>query len=264
MASLRVRARQFAKAEPPLVAAADWRLQAATWMTKPAVVNGHEYAAGTLVSIHGQARTSAEDPIIDFGVPSVTALLLDHAARLDIAYQDFSARRLPAGPNMNLRNFELFELFESRMASVVFAHSALEAFANEMISRAYAGSYRYEPVVKNGVSVSYDLESVERKLTLEEKLAKVIPNILSIPSPKGKRPWNKFQKLKKLRDRVVHCKARDRAASKPDDDVLWRALLEPAARTLAFDAYNLMGYFYRAKPTEMPRWFANWPYNEPL
>lgn len=233
-------------------------------MTKPRLINGHEYPVGTLISIHGQARTTPANPIINFGVPSVIALLLDHSARLDIAYQDYSASRLSTDPNMGFTNFEIFEFFESRLASVVFAYSALEAFANELISWAYAGTYRYEPVIKNRVSVSYDLESVERKLSLEEKLARVIPSIFSIPSPKRKRPWNRFQKIKKLRDRIVHCKARDRNASKPDDNVLWRALLEPSARNVAFDAYNLMGYFYEAIPTEMPRWFANWSYDEPI
>ncbi len=193
-------------------------------------------------------RTAQNAPIVDFGIPNVTALFLSQAARLDIASQDFSETRLSAVSDLNQRNFQLFEFFESRMASVVFSHSALEAFANEVISRAYAGTYRYEPVMKNGVSVSYDFNSIERKVSLEEKLATVIPEIFAVPSPKGKRPWNRFQKLKKLRDRIVHCKARDRAPSKPDDDVLWRALIDPAGRNVAFDAYGLIGYFYEAKP----------------
>lgn len=232
-------------------------------MTEPAIINGHEYPVGTLVTIHGQTRANKVSAIVDFGVPSVTALLLNHAARLDIATQDFSETQVHTAADVNRRKFALFEFFEHRMASVVFAYSALEAFTNEVVSRAYAGAYRYEPVIENGVSLSYDLESVERKLSLEEKLTQIIPSIFAIPSPKGRRPWNRFQKLKKLRDRIVHCKARDRAASKPDDDVLWRALLDPLARVVAFDAYKLMGYFYELKPTEMPRWFANWPYDEP-
>jgi len=264
LVSARIRARRFAKTEPPLVAAADWRLQAATWITKAVVVNGHEYAEGALITLHGQVRARRSGPVLGFGVPSVTALLLDHAARLDITDQDFSENRFTPGQDMNQGNFELFEFFESRMAAVVFAHSALEAFSNEVISQAYAGTYRYEPVLKQGVSISYDFESIERKLSLEEKLTKVIPEIYQVQSPKGKRPWNRFQHLKKLRDRIVHCKARDRAASKPDDDFLWRALIEPTARRVAFDAYSLIGYFYEARPAQMPRWFANWPYDEPI
>lgn len=149
------------------------------------------------------------------------------------------------------------------MASIVFSYSALEAFANEIISHAYGKGFRYQPKLKTGVSVSYDLETIERKLALEEKLATVIPEVFGIATPKGRRVWNQFQKLKNVRDRIAHCKARDRAASKPDSDVLWRALLDPASRKTAFDAYRLIGFFYESKPTEMPRWFANWPYEEP-
>ena len=225
----RVCSKPFKKDEPPLVSACDWRLQAATGVTQPVVVNGHEYPIGTAMVMSGQTRVGPSAPIIDFGVPSVAALLLDHAARLDIAAHDFSGRPILLAEKINEHNFGLFEFFESRMASVVYSSCALDAFSNEVISRSYAAGFRYIATLKDGISVSYDLESVERKLSLDEKLARVIPAAYSIPTPKGKRPWGNFKKLKRLRDRIVHCKVRDRAASRPDDDVLWRALLEPSA-----------------------------------
>ena len=150
------------------------------------------------------------------------------------------------------------------MASVVFSFTAVESFANQAISRAYASGFRYEQQTRgNSSPTSLELGTVERELALDEKLSRVLPLIFNVPTPKGTITWQSFKNLKKIRDRIVHPKTRDTEQSGPDADTLWKILLERPERFPSFQAYDIIGYFYERSAGEMPRWYANWPYDEP-
>ncbi|MGB8910579.1 MAG: hypothetical protein WCC84_17680 [Candidatus Cybelea sp.] len=45
-----------------------------------------------------------------------------------------------------------------------FSYAALEAFANEAITRAYANGFRYERKAKGGLVANFDLDAIERNL----------------------------------------------------------------------------------------------------
>ena len=50
---------------------------------------------------------------------------------------------------------------------------------------------------------------LERRLSTEDKLCQVLPRVMNVATPKGKRPWEAFMKLKEARDAAVHLKHGD-------------------------------------------------------
>jgi hypothetical protein len=210
--------------EHPNVNQHDWRLHAATAVSKPALLqNGELLDVGTVIKVAGAVKVAKTGETLQLGAPSVTAMFLDLAARL--GKQEATLHREVIAMATNGITVEdeprVFDGIENRMASLVFALIALESFANEMIEEAYGiRGYRYAPTLKSGLTVSYDLEHVENRVTLEEKLGVIVPESLSVSSPKGRTVWNHFKRLKELRNRISHFKGRDRGNSR--DKTLWR------------------------------------------
>lgn len=247
--------------EHPNVSRHDWRLHAATSITQPTTVQGQFYDVGTVVKVSGPIKVSREESPLQLGAPSVTAMFLDMAATFDQQEANLRNEALalvgkPISPSDEQR---LFDGCERRMAALVFAYTSLESFANEVIEHAYGViGFRYEPVMKGELSVSYDLEHVEYKLQLDEKLGAIVPSALSVKSPRGRTEWNQFQRLKDLRNRIIHYKGRDRGPSQ--DKTLWRELLSDKSSNFALQAYTLIAFFYDQTPTIAPRWFCRYPH----
>ena len=90
-------------------------------------------------------------------------------------------------------------------STVIFAFTALEAYSNECIPDPFTWTTRRR---KGGVEeeVTYDREGVERYVVLAEKLDAILPGVFTVKSVKGRAPWENFQKLRALRDRLIHLK----------------------------------------------------------
>jgi hypothetical protein len=243
--------------EHPNVAKHDWRLHAATTITKEATINGTVFPVGSVVKASSQIRLSKKGEILNLGAPNVPAMLLNLADQFDLRattlHQDVLTLA-KSGKSEASDDTQLFDALEARMGAAVFAYTALEAFANEVIENAYGKGFRYAPTLRSGLTVSYDLESIERKLSLEEKIASVIPAALAVNSPKGRTPYNRFKRLKDLRDRIIHLKGRDRIYS--NDKTFWRELMSAKSADFAIQAYDIIAFFFNQIPGEVPRWFA--------
>ena len=143
---------------------------------------------------------------------------------------------------------EAIDYLELMMQSVVFAFTALEAFVNEMIP----DDYVYEKQGRK-CDESYKKKDIERWLTIDEKYGKVLPEVLAIESPKGKhRSWSDLQKLKKVRDRLIHMKSDDRKSSGPELETIWSELVtaEPPYK----ESFAIISYFI-SKTEVRPRWY---------
>ncbi len=249
--------------EPPDVAAQDWRLLAATWMTKPAILNGNLLPAGSVVKRTKALRLSRNAGKVMTGAPCITAMLLDVAARFDIETHDLPDALLSASTldERALAETQLFDWLEKRMVSAIFSFSAVESFANEVVEHAYGlKGFRYIQPRKSGVHASLDFETVQRRLQIEEKIAIIVPQALGVISPKGRTQYNSFKRLKDLRDRIIHCKGRDQSYS--NDATLIQELLTPQSRDFAAQMYGLIGYFYEQVPQDIPRWYRLWPWRK--
>ncbi len=230
--------------EKPPILGIDWRYRVVTTLAEDfkSPYTGILHKKGAPVSVttfvkHGKKR-------ISIGDPSAPALFLSQSHK---AYQQaigihpfVSESSHAEGGDSSPRVYDYLELI---MASIVFAYSAIEAFVNEEIPESF--TYEIERPT-SGILVPLQKESIERKVSLDEKLATALPEAKGFPSPKGLKIWEDYVHLRKLRDRIVHLKSSDRAHSKNDDlypNSIWSELLNPQQRNYPIVAKNMMLHF---------------------
>ena len=248
--------------EDASVAAEDWRLNVVTTLAQPATFQ-YAHPAGTIVKGIAQVdRVSGSE--LAFGVPNISALLIDSAQRLfDSGNQYFA--RLSADSKKRIEIFQaegdLFEALEARMGCIVFSFTAIEAYANARIVGAYQQmQYHYTGKDRSGQAVQMSLEDIERNTSIEEKLLTILPQIMGVKLNKGRATWSAFKNLKRIRDRIIHCKNADLIGNKPGVLTLWHDLASDRFPNAPKDALELIGFFEDgAAESNRSRWFAKRP-----
>ena len=102
----------------------------------------------------------------------------------------------------------LFDYLEQAMSAAMSAYAAIEAFCNNVIVDRSRGPIMLKR--HKGVE-TMSPEEVERRVTTDEKLKRIVPDLLGYPTPAGKAVWQRYVKLKNLRDSVTHFKRKDQA-----------------------------------------------------
>lgn len=103
-------------------------------------------------------------------------------------------------PSLEIQK-EYYDYFEIIIEAVIFAYTALEAFANICIPSGW--EYQTEA---NGVKTIYSKEAIERKFPLRDKFKKIIRPILNTPDPSREGWWKTFTELENLRNEIIHTK----------------------------------------------------------
>jgi hypothetical protein len=192
---------------------------------------------------------------VNFGLPSSTALFLNSALsvrkqvmsiKIDDCFNIHPEGLWPDDSKL------LFDFFELMILQIICSYSAIETFANVMINQAAKEDYIYRVIKKNGKQEEFNKEQAER-LKLEVKLDKILPDILFVKSPKGKKIWEKFRHLEKLRDRLIHLKSTDMQPSGPENKSIWGDLIRNHQTNFSEQAHELMGHYLAGK--QSPRWF---------
>jgi hypothetical protein len=196
-----------------------------------------------------------------FRVPSAPALFLDLSYRLHIEAENIlvecmqAATPLVEGGVAGLGERKLYTFFERYMGSVVFAHTALEAFVNDELPKEYV-----HEVPNKAYTRRYSKSQIERHLSLREKLECVLPAAWQIESPQTQEPvWIEFLKLEKLRHDIIHLKSADRRYSEDSPLTIWSRTLERPLSKAFENAKALMGHFYTRLDCP-PDWFRNCPF----
>lgn len=240
----------------------DWRYRVATTITEDYIdaSSGVVYPAGSFVTTdtyvkHGNRRARLGDP-------SAAALFLNSSHRAyqqAIAQHPFLATDWPPkdGTDPSVR---IYDYLEEVIASIVFAYTALESFANEMIPEEFI--YEFQETTDSGLGVvhHYDKEMIERNLSLTDKMTTVLPRVTKKQSPKGLKVWEDFVVLRRLRNRIVHLKSSDRSRSKAHDlypDSIWSELLNPKQPNYPSTAKDMILYF---KDFETTHWLKHCPF----
>ena len=248
------------KDEESSIKNADWRLQAVTTLANDWVSpwTGTKHEKGCSVMLSGKAKFGIKT--LNFLIPSMTALFLDYSNDLwmqsQSVLQDESAFKARVSKHISksvvfpTSDDKLFRLFEKRMASIVFAYSALEAFANEYIPDNYV--FQKERGDKK-CTESYTKEQIENIISMDHKIGTILPEILTVSSPKGTALWERYLILKSLRDRIVHMKSNDRKSVSIDDGSIWQDLTNRRLPNFSKEAKDIIGYLLSKK--DRPRWF---------
>lgn len=232
--------------------------------------DGRHYAVDKIGTGLGSLATTERinSMIVNFSLPSAPALFLNLAYKAFVTYRDVEVPTLfdlhPQGRWPDDVK-ALFDFCEQYAAHVIFAFTALEAFANEVIANEVAeNGYSYTTArarnkAQPGEKVTYRGEAIERSVSLDEKLAQVLPDALNVGSPKGLHIWRDHKNLKRWRDRLIHLKMADRQPRGPEVKSIWGDMLRNPTEPFCDNAHKIMGYF-GPKVTNR-RWHQKYPYS---
>ena len=126
---------------------------------------------------------------------------------------------------------------------VTFNFQALEAFSNHQIQALLKGT---NSVQRRGGAKELSANELERELATEEKLATVLPDLFKIKTPKRKKVWERFVKLKRARDSSIHLKKRA-ARSELDIESLYFQFLNDDAKEFPRAALSIVEHFLPSK-----------------
>lgn len=244
----------------------DWRVLAKATLAKPvppAYPGGPSHEAGDRLTV-GTWTTGPEGERIRFTAPSLVALLMDLAIRgmrraktlrRTLAYENVPSpegiAKCVAEPNIP----HLFDMFQACVTTVTSAFGALEAFSNYFIAAKVTEPYSL--IRRHGLQ-ELQPDELPRVTSLEEKLATILPDVLSVESPKGKKVWEQFKALKSARDATVHLKNSDVYYGGKFSDggtPLFSVFFQESV--LEFPAYALNMIEHFGPPAEGSQWFKH-------
>lgn len=213
---------------------------------------------GSAVKLIAMSNFSKTTPLT-FGLPSISALYLDLAAKLHkesfdgMKEDDFIAKYSADPVRFGVKNeSQLFDLLEKRIASVIFSYTSLESFANMEIPKDYI--YRRTRDDKKRLE-EYDKDQIERYISLKEKLTVILPEIYKIKSPKNKKVWHKYTSLEKTRNRLIHIKSQDVRSANFNEDTLWGLIVKEEFPDYPLYALEIIKYYVASKKPPF-RWVA--------
>jgi hypothetical protein len=233
---------------------ADWRCHTVIRVAKDTNAPGlGELKAGELGRVVGISHYKSKR--VAFTVPRATALFLNLSQRhyeeaREIA-QDFSV----APTLKTLDDEEAFAYLENIMASVVFAYTALESFANEEIPNDYIYT-----VDKGGKCQEvYNKVQIEKFLSLAVKLGSILPAVGGVRSPKGIKAWQDYLELESLRHSIIHMKEAERDSRLESSKSVWGRLIKSPVPYYLPVAKRMIDHFYKPRKAK-PHWHENFPF----
>lgn len=177
--------------------------------------------------------------------------------RTRIAWAVSPARFLPFGQGLSAeRQVQdesvdvLFDYIEEAMLAATASFSAIEAFCNVTLVERLSGPIS---VKRRNETVLMTSEELEEKVGTDEKLKRLVPDALGVPSPAGKAVWERYKRLKLLRDSITHFKRRDLTRKDAEPTAL-HALLAVDPFVHPESSLEMMRYFCGPEPA---RWLKN-------
>ena len=153
---------------------------------------------------------SPQGPPIGFPAPSATAIALGvacraaHAASVLRKQLRFGPAIAPVGRVLSLDHAttsQLFDYFEQCFIATVFSIQALEAYCNYKISQGLHTDYKVE---RRGKTIFLSPAEAERELSIDEKLGALLPELLNVPTPRGRKEWEAYVNIRRIRDATIH------------------------------------------------------------
>ena len=238
----------------------DWRVQAWSPIGKPfhGAELGHTFPVWSDVVEYSPVKWGRR--FLGLAVPNGTAVFVNLSRtaykQAESLLKDTSKQKARGNQTVFADDGDGINWTEAMVASVIFAFTALEAFANEMIPE----DYIWKPSEKDRQDEKeYTKEMVEMCLPLDTKLGEILPGVLDSTSLKGTRAWERYVEMKRIRNRLIHLKDRDRHGTGPEDDTVWGALVSiPAPHTTALAVIDRL-----LKRTEKkPDWRRFYPHRD--
>lgn len=233
----------------------DWHLQATTHQAEDWLNpwTGSTSPKGTRITVVSVIRLTKKK-LLTLPLPNATAAMLNASAN---AYEIARSLRANSGIDKTLKNDVSFhskndalDYIERMIEAIVLAFSAIEAFANELIP----ADFEYGRHKKSEIILEVEnKKTIERFVSLNEKLTSVLPEVIGCKSPKGAHCWEGYKQLQNARDRIIHMKTEDRKSSGPGVDTIWKVIV--LAPTPHLEAKAIIDHFVKAM-TNKPQWHS--------
>lgn len=101
---------------------------------------------------------------------------------------------------------DVYDYIEEIQSAIVFAYTALEAFAN--LSTPHGHTYQAKKNSK-GIIESYDKVAIERWLSLKTKIKYILPELYDTKAVEKEKWWGQFVTLEEYRNEIIHQKSID-------------------------------------------------------
>lgn len=239
----------------------DWRLMKTGWVTSG--INGEQWdppramrGSTWHVPINGNE--------ISFATPSAAALHLNAAWKSAKRAQSIKEQLaihvfMTDAGRYSLQAAEesmaaLFDYFEEMIGVAFSSFGAIEAYCNQLVIERAQGPFALKR--KKGAVDSLTPEEMERQASTDEKVKRLVPDLVGVPSPCGKPIWDTYLRIKRIRDAVTHFKRHDqmRHVDRAHEPTVLVDLYALDCFRLPEDAFAVLAYF---QPTAKERWMMN-------
>lgn len=232
----------------------DWRINAVLELAQDAYVpwDGTVLKKGAVGNTTSTVKLSKKK-YLNVPVPNATAICLKVSFE---CFKNAKEIRINNGFDKSIKKEVYFksdkdaiDYIELMFESVIMAFTALEAFANEHIPDDFE---IWENKNSKIIVERKGKQEIERFSSTMDKFDRLLPKVMDIDSPKGKKCWQDLRSLKVIRDRIIHMKSDDRRSSGHDVSTIWNSVfkLEPPYK----QALSIMQYFIDSMD-EAPRWY---------
>ncbi|MCQ2987950.1 hypothetical protein NLO72_01695 [Pseudomonas tremae] len=133
----------------------------------------------------------------------------------------------------------LYNYLEHIQTSILTIYTAVESFANIAIPNEHVYTFKNS----KGIVESYDKAAIERWLKTSEKIADLLPSILSSEPPKGQPFWSRFKELESIRNDIVHQKTEKQTHSRDINSSFLGKLLNPDIFDVVDSGFKLISFF---------------------
>lgn len=240
----------------------DWRIAAVGKLAKDlpaAYPGGPSHKAGAAV-YQSNFEKHPEFGYLGFITPNPSALSLHMAFKAaarakriqkTIAYSDAVSPEGKSKQVVNENHTHLYDFFEECMGSITFSYQAIEVYANRELIRNAKSTISIKRGKKHLILTP---QEAERQLSTEEKISIILPDILKVPTPKGKQNWDGFKKLKKARDAIIHMKSKEvKNINEPYEESIYFELLNNDPTLFPKVSFLIISHFFEATGG-VPRW----------
>jgi hypothetical protein len=137
----------------------------------------------------------------------------------------------------------LFDYFEQCMIAATFSYQALETYANQVVEENLRGGSTLTVQRRQGPE-AFDAATLQREVSTEEKVATVLPMLLNIAFDKSGKLWQQFTIMRRVRDSIIHLKAKDHyVRGSLDKETVFFRLLNNDPRSYPRTALGVMRLF---------------------
>lgn len=203
-------------------------------------------------------------------VPSHSALCANISHR---AFVNLQGLRIPASKvqgkdewSVTSGTKDYFDLLELMITNVIFAYTAIEAYANQLVPDQFVFKRMRDDKKCEEI---FNKDQIERFLSLDIKLKSVLPQVTGAADPSGTKLWEDFRELQRVRDRLIHVKTADLGLRSSPIDSVWSLLTRRLQIDSSLVAHRMIMHFPQKDDRHSPvskgrnAWVRMFPFNSP-